>query len=92
MFTNMTAQKLTSILSQIEPVELKGLALLREGSPSRRCQPQSHQWFPAELSSRLLAEAATEMMDYMSGCERAIESLKKLPPVPLAAPVEEWPL
>ena len=86
MFTNMTVQQLAGILSQIGLVELKGLALIR------RRRPYAQQWFPAGVSPRLLAEAATEMMDYMSGCERAMENLKRLPPVPSAAPVEEWPL
>ena len=86
MFTNMTIQDLQNILEAVEPAKLKGLALLR------RRRPHAGQWFPADVSSRLLAEAATEMMDYMSGCERAMENLKRLPPVPSTAPVEEWPL
>ena len=86
MFNGMTPIQLRDILTAVEPVELKGLALLR------RRRPRPGQWFPGDVSPRVLAEAATEMMDYMSGCERAIENLKKLPPVPLAAPVEEWPL
>ena len=86
MFSHVTIQQLTSILTQIEPVELKGLTLIR------RRRPQPGQWFPADVSPRLLTEAATEMMDYMSGCERAMENLKRLPPVPSTAPVEEWPL
>ncbi len=86
MFNGMTPSKLVDILAAVEPVELKGLALIRR----RRLQPG--QWFPADVSPRLLAEAATEMMDYMSGCERAMENLKRLPPVPSAAQIEEWPL
>ena len=86
MFNGMTSTHLQDILAAVEPIELKGLALLR------RRRPCPGQWFPADLSPRVLAEAATEMMDYMSGCERAMENFKKLPPIPLAAPVEEWPL
>lgn len=86
MFNGMTPENLKDILSAVEPVDLKGLALIR------RRRPHLSQWFPADVSSRLLAEAATEMMDYMSGCERAMENLKRLPPVPSTAPVEEWPL
>jgi len=86
MFNGITPEKLKDIVFAVEPVELKGLALIR------RRRPQAGQWFPADVSSRPLAEAATEMMDYMSGCERAMENLKRLPPVPSGAPVEEWPL
>jgi hypothetical protein len=86
MFNGMTPIQLADILSAVEPVELKGLALIR------RRRPHPGQWFPEDVRARLLAEAATEMMDYMSGCERAMENLKRLPPIPSAAPVEEWPL
>jgi hypothetical protein len=86
MFNGMTPTQLLEVLAAVEPVELKGLALLR------RRRPHPGQWFPADVSPRVLADAATEMIDYMQGCERAVENLKKLPPIPLAAPIEEWPL
>ena len=86
MFNGMTPTQLKDILAAVEPVDLKGLALLR------RRRPRPGQWFPADISPCALTAAATEMMDYMQACNRAMEHLKKLPPVPLAAPVEEWPL
>jgi hypothetical protein len=86
MFNNMTPCHLLTILSAVEPVELKGLALLR------RRRPPTGSWFPAGISPCATAEAASEMMAYMQGCQRAMENLKKLPPVPLGIPVEEWPL
>jgi hypothetical protein len=98
MFNGMTPTQLQDILTAVEPVELKGLALLRRRRPHSGRRPQvpgvigASSWFPADISPRVLAEAATEMMDYMQGCERAMQNLKKLPAVPLAAPVEEWPL
>ena len=86
MFNGMTPIQLKDILAAVEQVELKGLALLRRRRPRPGC------WFPADVSPRVLAAAATEMMDYMQACQRTMEHLKKLPPVPLDAPVEEWPL
>ncbi len=86
MFSGMTPIRLADILTAVEPVDLKGLALLR------RRRPHPGQWFPADVSPRILTEAATEMIDYIGGSERALENLKKLPPIPLTAPIEEWPL
>ncbi len=98
MFTNMTTQDLQNILGQIEPVELKGLALLRRRQPQLGPRTGAGCWFPADVSPRVLAEAAGQMMDYMQGCGRAMEHIARLRPVPLApiaglaAPVEEFPL
>ena len=86
MFNGMTPTQLRDALAAVEPVDLKGLAMLR------RRQPRSGRWFPAEVSPRVLAEAAGQMMDYMQDCERAMGHLKNLHPVALAAPVEEFPL
>ncbi len=86
MFNDMTPHNLIAILSAVEPVDLKGLALLR------RRQLRPGHWFPTDVSSRALAEASTQMIAYMQSCERAAKHLEALRPVPQAAPIEEWPL
>jgi hypothetical protein len=86
MFNGMTPDRLRDVLAAVGPADLKGLALLQ------RRRPRPGRWFPAETSPRRLAEAATEMMDYMQSCQRASKRLQALRPVPLDAPVEEWPL
>lgn len=92
MFNGLTPIQLYDILAAVEPVELKGLALLRRRQPRRGPTNGAGCWFPAETSSRTLAEAATEMMAYLQSCERATKRLQALRPVPLTVPVEEWPL
>ena len=86
MFNGMTSYRLIAILSAVEPVDLKGLALLR------RRRPRPGHWLPTGVSSRALAEASTQMIAYMQSCERAAKHLEALRPVPQAASVEEWPL
>ena len=76
-------------LAAVEPVDLKGLALLKKHS--RRCQPRAGGWFPAEADARKVAEAASEMIDYMNLCRRTKERLAVLKPVAItAAPMEEF--
>ena len=86
MFEGMTAQDLQNILAAVEPVELKGVALLK------RRRPKAGQQFPMTVSAQAMAEAAAELIDYQAKCADAMNRLADLPPVALDAPVEEWPL
>jgi hypothetical protein len=85
MFTGLTATTLADILTAVEPVELKGVALLR------RCRPTP--FFPAGLNPAELAEAAVEIIDYTRACEASLRRLKDLRPIPLTGvAVEEFSL
>lgn len=86
MFNGMTSHNLAQILSAVEPVDLKALALLRQ----RR--PRPGRWFPTGIATRTLVEATHELMAYMQACRAAAGRLRQLPPIPLGIPIEEWPL
>lgn len=91
MFNGMTSGDLLNILAAAPPVDLKGLALLKKHS--KRRQPRTGGWFPAEADARKVAEAASEMIDYMNVCRRSKERLAVLKPVAItAAPMEEFSL
>ncbi len=92
MFTNITPTQLRDTLAAVEPVKLKGLALLRRRQPPPGPRAGAGCWFPANIKPHILAAAATEIIHYMASCNRAMSNLQKLPPIPVGAPVEEWPL
>ena len=81
----MTATQLADLLATVEPVELKGLALLQ------RRRPRAGQTFP-DVSARAMADAAAELIDYQLQCSVAMDHLVHLPPVALDISIEEWPL
>jgi hypothetical protein len=85
----MTAQgvseQLIAALASIQAVELKGLGLLRQ------LQPASG-WLPTSADSKALAEAATELMDYMEDCEALARKVCGLKPVPLGIALPEYGL
>lgn len=87
MFNGMAHNDLLKILAAVEPVDLKGLALLKKRSKQRR--PQSGGWFPADVDSRQVAEAASEMIDYMHVCRRTMDRLAALRPVSVSKPIFE---
>jgi hypothetical protein len=85
MFDGLTRTALAEILAAVEPVELKGVALLRQ------CHPQP--FFPAGIDPAELAEATVEIIEYTRACEACLHRLKGLRPIPLTEiPVEEFPL
>lgn len=74
--------ELHSCLAGLPPVELKGMALLRERRATRQFFPQlegGQQGIPRET----IAEAVTEIIDYTERCRRAAQQLAKLTPIPL---------
>ena len=46
MFDGMTSAQLVDILAAVEPVELKGVALLKKRRPA------AGRWFPADVSAK----------------------------------------
>jgi len=78
MFEDLTPNTLAEIVGGIEPVELKGLALLRQSPPRS-------DWFPDGVDTDLLAEATIELVDYMADCRRTAERLARLGPVPITS-------
>jgi|GEM_PF-535669 len=82
----MTAEGLRACLTEIMPIELKGMALLRE----RRSRLPG-QFFPTltgeanGIQREKIAEAVHEIVQYTERCNRAAEQLMKLAPIPITA-------
>ena len=77
-----TIESLRDCLAAIPPVELKGMALLRERRPQG-------QFFPSladeqtDIPRERIAEAVTEIVRYTELCRRTAQQLVKLAPIPL---------
>ena len=76
----LTADSLRDCLAGLPPVDLKGMALLRE------CRPAG-QFFPpvSAVPRATIVEAVTELVAYTERCRRALEQLMTLTPIPLTA-------
>ncbi len=77
---------LLTCLLQTPPVELLGLALLRQ------CQPEPGAWFPTHLPPEQVKAATLEFIAYGSRCLESGQRLAALPPVPLAISCPEYGL
>ncbi len=77
MFTGLTHQGLADVLAAVEPVELKGVALLRQ------CPPLT--FFPTVVSTAELVEATAEIIDYTRLCEASLRRLQGLHPIPITS-------
>ena len=80
----LTVESLRDCLVGLPPIELKGMALLRERRPNGQFFPQlddRQMGIPRET----IAEAVTEIIDYTERCRRAAQQLMKLTPIPLTA-------
>ncbi len=82
----LTAEDLLACLEQIPPVELSGLALLRQ------CQPTPGHWFPGEVSTEQVVQATIEFIEYGNRSMSAAGKLAMLPPVPFRLPILEFGL
>jgi hypothetical protein len=83
MFNGLTHTALAEILAAVEPVELRGVALLRRW----HLEPL----FPAGIDPAEMAEAVVEIVDYTRQCEASLHRLKGLRPIPLTgASIEEF--
>ena len=77
MFKITTSADLVACLGSVEPVDLKGLALLRQ------LRPVAGEWFP-QVPASVLTEATTQIIAYTRDCAAATVKLQSLPPVILA--------
>lgn len=85
MFEGITAESLANILLQVAPVELEGLALLRQH------RPQPGEIFPRAPIAQIVP-ATLQLMAYAQESYKMAEKLSKLKAVPLVAPVLEYGL
>ena len=74
----LTLTSLRDCLTQIEPVRLLGMELLKQHS----AHPQG-QWFPAGIPRNQLVDAVTELVSYTRRCAYAAEQIGQLTSVPL---------
>jgi hypothetical protein len=83
----MKLDKLIEVLEGLQPVELKGVALLRE----RRLQ--TGNWFPQDdLETKDILESTLELMKYGDACQRVTKRLEDADPIALSVPLAEYPL
>jgi hypothetical protein len=80
----LTVKSLRDCLAGLPPVELKGMALLRERRPHGQFFPQFEGGSPG-IPRETLAEAVTEIIHYTDRCRHATQQLAKLMPIPLTA-------
>ena len=76
----LTLTSLRDCLTQIEPVQLLGMELLKQHS----VYPQ-RQWFPVGIPRNQLVEAVTELVGYTRRCAYAAEQIRQLTSVPLTS-------
>ena len=81
-----SAENLLACLEQIPPVELKGLALLRQ------CQPAPGRWFPGDIPAAQIVQATVEFIEYGDRCMSAAQKLAALRPIPWPLPIWEFGL
>jgi hypothetical protein len=74
----LTLTSLRDCLTQIEPVQLLGMELLKQHST----HPQ-RQWFPAGIPRKQMVDAVTELVGYTRRCAYAAEQISQLTSVPL---------
>ena len=80
----LTVESLRDCLAGLSPVELKGMALLRERHPHGLFFPQLESGGPG-IPRDTIAEAVTEIVGYTECCRRAAQQLTTLTPIPLIA-------
>ncbi|MCD4687124.1 MAG: hypothetical protein K8S97_14445 [Anaerolineae bacterium] len=72
----LTHDNLRACLAATPPVELLGMALLKQGSP---------QFVPGAIPREKLRDAVTELVAYTESCKAAAYQLRHLAPVPLVS-------
>ncbi len=84
--TTLDSRQLIACLEGLPPVELLGLALLRQ------CRPEPGTWFPTRLPPEQVKAATLEFIAYGNRCLEAAQRLAALSPVPLALSCPEYGL
>lgn len=74
---NFAQNHLRECLATVPPVELKGMALLRERHPTAGFFP------PLDMPRAVIAEAVTELVAYTQRSQHAAAQIAKLAPIPL---------
>lgn len=84
----MKLDALIEVLEELQPIELEGVALLRE----RRLQ--TGNWFPNDhIPPDVLLRCTLEFMRYGDSCLAVIDRLERnADPVPLSLPLVEYSL
>jgi len=81
MNAGVTLDSLLEIVSELQPLELKGTVLLRQHRSQGNLFPQ------AEGTSReALSEAITEIIQYTQSCQKLADQLNDLSPIPIVGP------
>lgn len=80
----LTIESLRDCLAGLPPVELKGMALLKERRPHGQFFPQLTGGQKG-ISREVITEAVTEIVGYTERCRRAAQQLAKLTPISLTA-------
>jgi hypothetical protein len=78
----LTIESLRDCLACLPPVELKGMALLKERRPHGQFFPQL-EGGQLGIPREIIAEAVTEIVGYTERCRWAAQQLAKLTPIPL---------
>ncbi len=76
----LTLTSLRDCLTQIEPVQLLGMELLKQHS----IHSQGH-WFPAGIPRKQMVDAVTELVGYTRRSVYAAEQISQLTSVPLTS-------
>ncbi|MEP7288618.1 MAG: hypothetical protein ABI947_22930 [Chloroflexota bacterium] len=84
--TTLDSGQLLACLEALPPLDLLGVALLRQ------CQPTAGGWFPRDVPVEQVIQATVEMVAYGTRSTQASQKLANLRPVPLNIPVVEFPL
>lgn len=77
----MTSEELLDLIFELPALELQGVVLMRQHHPSG-----------TRPSTEEITAATTELISYTHECEVIGKQIIELLPVPLAAPVETYPL
>ena len=80
----LTVESLRDCLATLPPVELKGMALLRERRPHGQFFPHLQGGQPG-IPREVIAKAVTEIVGYTERCRRAAQQLATLAPIPVTA-------
>ncbi len=83
MTAGVSLHSLRDCLSDVRPVELKGMALLKERRPQGQFFPRIGE--ENGLSREVVAGAITEIVAYTHRCRVAAERLTDLTPIPVIA-------
>lgn len=74
---NFAQNHLRECLANVPPVELKGMALLRERPPNAGFFP------PLDMPRAVITEAVMEIVAYIERSQHAAAQLARLAPIPL---------